>query len=371
MALVFTKNSTPFTLGVEVELQLLNHQTLELTPQAPELLEHVNHPRIIKEMFRSTIELVSGVAENAHEAIADIDDLTVRIKQWGDQNNVLFSSTGTHPTANFNDRVVMPSERYEELLDRNQWLIRRMAVYGLHIHIAMRDGDECIQFANYFLKQLPYFLALSASSPFWTGSDTGLDCVRPTMYESHPTSGMPYIAKSWDDLEAMYDELIRTKSIQSMKDIWWDIRPSPAYGTMELRMCDMPATRQELKAIVAFAHLLALHFDRTKPNEHSVPRRWLLRENKWRAIRFGTDAELISHEDLNVFALKDGLKQLLFEMSDLIAQLCYEEEAATLLDIVEHGNSAKRQRKIFNETGNLQDVIRHNVEEFALGRMKH
>lgn len=369
MALLFKKNETPFTLGVEVELQLLDANTLELTPRATDLLNDVVHPRIIKEMFQSTVELVSDVAQDAHNAIADIDDLIAQVRAWGDANGVVFSSTGTHPTGDFNDRVVMPSDRYEELLDRNQWLIRRMAVYGLHVHIAMRDGDECIQFANYFLQQLPYFLALSASSPFWNGKDTGLDSVRPTMYESHPTSGMPYIANSWADLEQLYDDLIATGSIQSMKDIWWDLRPSPGYGTIELRMCDMPATRQELKAIVAFAHLLALHFDRTKPSEYSVPRRWLLRENKWRAIRFGMDAELISHRDLSVFSLKEGLTTLLGEMQDIIERFGYQQEAATLLEMIEVGNSAKRQRKIFNASGDLTAVIRHNVEEFALGKM--
>lgn len=368
MALEFKGNDTPFTLGIEVELQLLDRLTLELTPRASELLAAVNHPRIIKEMFRSTVELVSGVAHDAHAAIDDIDKLISLVRDWGKSAGVVFSSTGTHPMADFQDRMIMPSERYEELLDRNQWLIRRMAVYGLHIHIAMRNGEECIRFANYFLRLLPFFLALSASSPFWTGADTGLDCVRPTMYESHPTSGMPHIAKSWGDLEQLYDDLIHTKSIQSMKDIWWDLRPSPGYGTLELRMCDMPATRKELKAVVAFAHLLALQYDRTGGDD-MVPQRWVLRENKWRSIRYGIDAELISHDDLSVYSMREGLYRMLDDMTDLTTRFGYEEEIQTLREIAEKGTSARRQRKIYAATGDLKEVIRHNVNEFALGTM--
>ncbi len=360
MGLVFKTNETPFTLGVEAELQLLDASTFELTPRASELLAATEHPQIIKEMFSSTVELVTGICEDAHQACAEIDFLKKKVVEWGDRNNVVFASTGTHPTGDFNERIVMPSERYVELLDRNQWLIRRMAVYGLHVHIGMRNGDECIQFANYFLKQLPYFLALSASSPFWNKSDTGLDCVRPTMYESHPTSGMPYLASDWRDLESLYDDLISTGSIQSMKDIWWDLRPSPNYGTLELRMCDMPATHDELSAIVALAHLMALDFDRKKSKEISVPKRWLLRENKWRAIRYSIDAELISHDNLSVFKLRDGLVDFLDNAGDLIDQYNYHKEVKVLKEILDNGNSAKRQRKIFEEKGELLSVARFN-----------
>lgn len=370
MGLSFKNNRTPFTLGVEVELQLLDGKTLELTPRASELLSAVEHPQIIKEMFSSTVELVTGVCKDAHQAAAEIDFLKRRILEWGNREGIIFASTGTHPTGDFNERIVMPSERYVELLDRNQWLIRRMAVYGLHIHIGMRNGDECIQFANYFLKQLPYFLALSASSPFWNKSDTGLDCVRPTMYESHPTSGMPYLANDWSDLENLYDDLVRTGSIQSMKDIWWDLRPSPGYGTLELRMCDMPATHEELAAIVALAHLMALDFDRKKTIETGVPKRWLLRENKWRAIRYSIDAEIISHEDLHVFSLREGLKEFLNEVKDLIQEYGYQDLENVMREILEFGNSAKRQRKVFEEKGDLLSVARLNAEEFALGKMK-
>lgn len=366
MSLFFKENSTPFTLGVEVEVQLLDATSLELTPRSMELLSKVEHPRIIKEMFQSTVELVTAVCENAHQVEEDIETLIQKIEAWGNENGVVFASTGTHPLADYNDRRIVPSERYQELLDRNQLLIRRMAVYGLHVHVAMRNGDECIQFTNFFLKQLPLLIALSASSCYWNKVDTGLAAIRPTMYESHPTSGMPFLAKDWKEFEDMYELLLKTKSIESMKDIWWDIRPSPGYGTMEIRICDVPATMKELKAITALIHLMALHFDRTKPAlDNNAPVRWILRENKWRAIRFGLDAEVIDHDSHEVVSLKSQLKNWLIETQDLCEALGYQKELNTLEELMQKGVSSDRQREVYKMTGSLQDVVALNVKEFS------
>lgn len=366
MSLFFKENSTPFTLGVEVEVQLLDAKSLELTPRSMELLSQVQHPRIIKEMFQSTVELVTDVCKNAHDVEADVESLIQKIEAWGKENEVVFASTGTHPLADYNDRRIVPSERYQELLDRNQMLIRRMAVYGLHVHVAMRNGDECIQFTNFFLTQLPLLIALSASSCYWNKVDTGLAAIRPTMYESHPTSGMPFLAKDWKEFEDMYGLLLKTKSIESMKDIWWDIRPSPGYGTMEIRICDVPATMKELKAITALIHVMALHFDRSKGAVGGdAPVRWILRENKWRAIRFGLDAEVIEHGTHEVVSLKTQLQNWLSETDDLCDALGYRNEFVTLENMMTKGVSSDRQRAVFSATGSLQDVVALNVKEFS------
>jgi carboxylate-amine ligase len=363
MNLEFKKNIKTGTLGVELEVQMIDPFTGQLVPRSEELLKAIKDPGIIKEMFLSTVEIVTGVCDTVRDVEADLLKKIEQIEKWGADQGVVFLSTGTHPMADFNDRVVHPSERYQELLDLNQWLIRRMAVYGLHVHIAMPNGDACIGALNRFLEDLPLFLALSASSPFWNGTDTGLMSVRPTMYESHPTSGLPYLTEDWADFQSYYNDLLSTRSIQSMKDIWWDLRPSPGYGTLELRMCDAPSNMEELLAIVALAQALATSYAADGYQSH-LPKRWILRENKWRAIRYGLDAELIDHATMEVKPMREVLA------SKLIALLPWfvHHESMQCLDILnrmlEFGVSADRQKRKFIETNSLMEVISMNSQEF-------
>ncbi|MCI0750389.1 MAG: YbdK family carboxylate-amine ligase, partial [Flammeovirgaceae bacterium] len=249
--LLFHENSETLTLGVELELQVLDRQALLLTPRAHEIIDHLSVPQLKHEFFQSTLEVITGICKDVHQAERELFANIQQVKKAAENLNLKISSTGTHPEADYRDRLVTPSPRYHELMDRNQWIIRRMAVYGMHIHIAMRAGDECIRFHNFFLNFVPHLIALSASSPFWQRMQTGLACSRPTMYESMPTSGMPYIVKKWKSFQNLYKSLVRTGSIDSMRDLWWDLRPSPKYGTLELRICDEPATLQEAMAIVA------------------------------------------------------------------------------------------------------------------------
>lgn len=363
MTLDFQENSKTGTLGVELEVQMIDPITGQLVPRSTDLLNAVKQPGIIKEMFLSTVELVTGVCDTVREVEIDLLGKIEQIEHWGAENNVVFLSTGTHPMAHFNDRIVHPSERYQELLDRNQWLIRRMAVYGLHVHIAMPNGDACIGALNRFLEDMPLLLALSASSPFWNGTDTGLMSVRPTMYESHPTSGLPYLCSDWKEFQSYYNDLLKTGSIQSMKDIWWDMRPSPGYGTLELRMCDAPSNIEELLAIVALAQALASSYAADGYQPH-LPKRWILRENKWRAIRYGLDAELIDHSSMQVKPMRDILAAKLRMLEPWFAHHESMDCLNTLKRMMDKGVSADRQKRKFIETNSLMEVISMNSQEF-------
>lgn len=371
MQLLFKKNEDTLTLGVEMEVQLLNRETLRLSPSAPDILKEINDDKLTKEMFRSTLELITGICSNVHEVSDDLGKTLSAVKKVCRQKGLFLAGTGTHPLADYNNRILSSSSRYNELLDRNQWLIRRMAVYGLHVHLGMKDGDECIRFNNFFLQFIPHLITLSASSPFWRGHDTGLSASRPTMYEAHPTSGLPVIVGSWKEFNDLYSLLIQTGSIQSMKDIWWDLRPSPGFGTLEIRICDGPATYMELKSIVAWIHLLAHwyrdHKDHLTSMLNDKPKDWILRENKWRAIRYGTAAEIISHETLQCISLADQILSWLDSFAPYVKSMGYEPYMECIQNIVEKGNSASRQRKIYQDTGDLHEVIRHNIFEFDNG----
>jgi carboxylate-amine ligase len=382
----FKNNAVPLTLGVEMELQVLDQDTLQLAPKAHEIMLMLNNEKLTKEMFRSTIEIITGICSNVQEVSEDLRETVNLVCGAGLQLGLRFSGTGTNPEGQYTDRIVSPSERYSELLDRNQWLIKRMAVYGLHIHIGMRSGEECIRFYQFFMRFVPHFIILSGSSPFWRGMDTGLNASRPTVYEALPTAGLPYLANDWNDFNRVYDAMLTTKSIQSMKDIWWDIRPSPGFGTLELRMCDGPATMVELEAIVAFAHLLSHWFDKNGQEyftrEQPVPERWVLRENKWRAIRHGTEADIIDNGTLVNIPFKNEMEKWVDILTPLSTQLGYQNHLETLMDIVYKGNSSTRQRRVmtlhnalkkigpenaFDAHYNLKKVSEHNVAEFEKG----
>jgi len=371
MILPFTQNEKTLTLGVEMEIQLLDPKTLRLTPKAPDILKLIEHEKLTKEMFSSTLELITGVCSTVHDVHDDLGYTLKEVSVACNAKQLLLAGTGTHPVADYNNRIISASPRYHQLLDRNQWLIRRMAVYGLHVHLGMKDGDSCICFNNFFLHFIPHLIALSASSPFWRGKDTGLAACRPTTYEAHPTSGIPVLVENWNEFNELYTQLLNTGSIESMKDIWWDLRPSPGYGTLEIRICDGPATMLELESIVAWIHLLAHwyedHAEEFAARNAPKPTEWVLRENKWRAIRYGMHAEIISHETLDTFKLSEHLRLWLDKLQPYIRSLGYEQYQDCLEQIITKGNSASRQRNIFNDSGDVFDVIRHNIAEFERG----
>ncbi len=368
--LVFKSNERILTLGVELEFQVIDNQSLLLTPRAHEIIERANHTQIKPEFFQSSLEIITGVCSTVFDAQKELKQLLGIVREKANEIDLKISSTGTHPEADYRDRLVTPSPRYNELMDRNQWIIRRMAVYGMHIHLGMRSGDTCICYHNFFLHFVPHLLALSASSPFWHSINTGLACVRPTMYEAMPTAGMPHLVNDWKGFEKMYNTLARTGSIKSIHDLWLDLRPSPEFGTLELRMCDEPATLAEAMAIAAFVQMLAYWYEDHQHEwelKHKTLKRWLFRENKWRAIRYGLKGEMIITTNKKTITVEDDIRFWLDRLAPYAKSLGYESYTATLHNILEKGNSSERQLAVFTQTNDLHEVIKHNVKEFEKG----
>lgn len=355
------------TLGVEIELQLINPATWNLSPRAEELLKATSHlPKVKPEFYLSTVEINTDICTDVQQVEKDLEETVAALKQAAGKLDILFSTTGAHPFAKYSDCIISPTERYLELIDRNQWLTRRMTVYGLHVHLGMASGDDCIRFNNFFMQFLPHLLALSGSSPFWQGTDTGLASCRPTTYEALPTAGQPYHSRNWHDFEHLYETLKKCGSIKTLKDLWWDMRPSPGYGTLEIRVCDGPATLYEAVAITAFIHTLAHWFAENGSWLESVtyPPEWLSRENKWRVIRYGMDAELVVNTDGKTKLLKEDIKEWLTKLQPCAERLGYQHYLANVWTIVEQGTSSCRQRNTYQKTGSFEEVVKHNVAEF-------
>ncbi len=363
--------SAALTLGIEIEIQLVDPGTMGLTARAPDLLRACEGiGRVEAEFFQSTVEVKTEICRDVHDAAATLTPDLRGLAGTAAALEIGLCTTGCHPFAKYSECNVTDTERYRELIDRHQWLTRRMTVYGLHFHLGMTSGEACIKFQNSLLPYLPHLLALSASSPFWQGQDTGLASCRPTTYEALPTAGQPYPIHDWAEFEELVHVLRRSNSIQSLKDLWWDIRPSAQHGTLEIRCCDGPATLAEALAITAFGHMLALLVSDRIAEQSSVPPppRWMLRENKWRAIRHGLDASIIIDTAGNTRLLRDDIDLMLAEMAPLSANLGYEEHMETLRDVLARGNSSARQRAVYARRGSLEDVVRFNVKEFCEGR---
>lgn len=362
--------SAPLTLGAEIELQLMDKQTLNLTPRAEEILKAtVASNKVKPEFYLSTLEINTGICQDVQSVESDFKDTLSYLTPIVDRLGIVMSTTGCHPFARYADCIISPTARYNELIDRNQWLTRRMTVYGLHIHLGMKSGDECIRFNNFFVRFLPHLLALSASSPFWQGDDTGLSSCRPTTYEALPTAGQPYSVTDWRDFENLYDTLTRCGAIRSLKDLWWDIRPSPGYGTLEIRVCDGLATLSEALAIIAFVHGLAHWFnDHGNWAEHvSIPPYWIARENKWRSIRHGLEADLITSTTGSFKPIRQDIEDWLVTIAPYTKKLGYEQYISNLREILYKGTSSERQRRVFQATSSLEAVAAHNVAEFQEG----
>lgn len=356
------------TLGAEIELQLIDPEHSNLVPKADILLKEAKTSlkKLKPEFYLSTLEINTNKCVDVQEIDNDLSESFSSLIEMGKKDNIVFATTGCHPFSRYADCVITPSPRYNELIDRNQWLTRRMTVYGLHVHIGMKNGDECIRFNNFFSQFTPHLLALSASSPFWQGEDTGLASCRPTTYEALPTAGQPYQVRNWREFEHLYYTLKKCNAIGSMKDLWWDMRPSPGFGTLEIRVCDGPATHAEAVAITAYIHMLAHWFkdnggwiDQIAPSPH-----WLARENKWRVMRYGLDAVLVTNIDGNTKPVRQDIEEWLTKTSGYMESLGYGKYIKTLREILVKGNSSMRQRAVFAASGSLEAVVKHNVREF-------
>lgn len=359
------------TLGVEIEVQLIDEKTLNLVPSAIEILQKIGNPQRVKpEIFQSMLEINSGICGDVHDIKSDLLPTIANFYDVCRDLRVYCSTTGTHPFANYSERVLYPSERYFTLIDRNQWIARRLSIFGLHVHLGMRSQEDCITFMNFFQHFLPHLVALSASSPFWQSNNTGLASSRLTVFEASPTSGHSQCISSWSEFEDQYSSLKKCGAINSTKDLWWDMRPCPHYGTLEIRICDGMATLHELLGITAFIHSLAHWFNGLSERErktlsYSQPLPlWLIRENKWRALRYGLDMEIITSPCGATQSIIDDIKSLTQLLKPVTDRLGYDEYMRYIEMIISRGNSAQRQLACFQDEQDYNRVVELSVLEF-------
>jgi len=366
------------SLGVEVELGIVDILTGELVPASNEIIDALlvnhpgadEHPTAKHELFLSTIEIITGVCMTPAEAHADLSATVKEIQAYLHPRGLALMGGGVHPFADPKSLVRSPSERYDALVERVQWPARRLQIHGVHFHVGVGSKEKAIQIMNQLINYLPHFVAISAASPFWEGEDTGLASVRTKIFEAMPTAGLPSHFRDWGAFETFIDTMLATNSIGSIREIWWDIRPHVVYGTLEFRMSDGMATLREVASLAALAQCLVEYLDQAieagrKPPE---PVGWVVRENKWRAARFGLDAVLVS-EDGATRPLRADIERLIEELRPIAVSLNCVEELEGLRQPLEHGASYERQRALINRGGTLRDVVTQLVDEFANDRI--
>ena len=367
MAINFTPSPEP-TLGVEVELQLVDLKTRELVPYGPAIFDMLDDDEHVKpELLKSTLELNTSVCHSVKEVRRDLTALVNKLQPLCDGLGCGMISAGTHPFSTWPGQEITEQDRYLELVERVQWPAQRLMIFGLHVHVGMDSGEKAVAVFNALTKHIPQFLALSASSPFWQGNDTGLASVRTKVFETLPTAGLPERLKNWSEFENFMNTLMAAEAIESIREVWWDIRPHPGFGTVELRMCDSLPTMDELIAMTAYMHCVTVWLGQAydkKGKPDPLDRHWITRENKWRAVRWGLDADLIIDDQGNKQKNSDRVREMLDNVEDISRQLNCEKELASVNEILKRGPSCQRQRSIYEKTGKLVPVVDALLEEW-------
>ena len=373
MPVDYTSSPRP-TVGVEWEFALVDQRTRDLSNTASQLFEAVHQSassvvdesKLHKELLRNTVELVTGVCESVPEAVDDLATTMRVVRKTAQSLGVDLYSAGTHPFAQWSLQLLTPGHRYEELISRTQWWGRQMLIWGLHVHVGVRRRDHVLPIVSSLLNQFPHLQALSASSPVWSGQDTGYASNRAMMFQQLPTAGLPFQFQTWEEYEQYVADAFHTGVIEHINDIRWDIRPSPSLGTVEVRVCDGVSNLRELSALTALTHCLVVDLDRRLDAGEELPTMppWHVQENKWRAARYGLDAEIILDAAGNERLVTDDLTDLLERLSPLARELGCEEELRLVEEIPKTGASYQRQRRVLDEThGNLVAVVESVVGE--------
>lgn len=365
------------SLGVEVEFELVDRGTRELTSAARSILEVMgaghpggDHPKAKHELFECTIEIITGICATVAEAKADLSATLSDVEALAGERGLALMCSGTHPFSDWRNQVVTANARYAELVDEMAWMAERLQIFGVHFHVGIRSAEKVVAIANAMSTYIPHLLALSASSPYWEGHDTGLASSRSKVFEGLPTAGLPEQIDDWPAFERFMGTLVSASAIKSVREVWWDIRPHPDFGTVELRMCDGIPTLREVAALAALSQCLVEWFDRADDRGEPlpIPREWILRQNKWRAARHGLDAELIVDEDGGCQPLRESVAALVEHLAPVADDLGCRAELLDVTTILDVGPSYRRQRRAAEAGSGLVDVVDLLVAELAADR---
>ncbi|MFD0791762.1 glutamate--cysteine ligase [Microbacterium insulae] len=368
--------SSRSSVGLEWELMLADGDTGDLAPRAPEVLADLEERTALErytvtgELLTNTVEVTSGIGDTVAAAVDDIADAIAAVRTETTPLGVELLCAGSHPFAQWYDQQITDKTRYHKLIERTQWWGRNMMIWGIHVHVGVDDVHKVFPIINALAVYLPHLQALSASSPFWAGERTGYASNRSLVFQQLPTAGLPWPLESWAEFEGYLDDLVRTGVMEDATEVRWDIRPAPRWGTIEVRACDGMSTLPELAAVAALVQSLVEHFSRELDEGRGIPQLqpWFVRENKWRAARYGLDARVIVDRDGTQVPVSEHLRDTLEQLEDIAVELKCVRELAGIRTILDEGASYARQLRVADAAdGDLREVVRHLIREFRSG----
>ncbi len=363
-----------FTLGVEEEFQIVHAETRELRSYVSQLLEEgKNHAilreRVRPEMHQSVVETGTGICRDIKQARAEITELRQTLVGLAKKDNLRIVAAGTHPFSDWKKQEITDGERYKVIVEDLQDVARANLIFGLHVHVGIKDRDMAMALANQVRYFLPHILALSTSSPFWLGRDSGLKSIRSEIFKRFPRTGIPGTFDSYAQFQQYVDLLVKTGCMDNAKKIWWDVRAHPFFDTVEVRVCDMTTRVDDTVAITALIQALMgkLYLLYRRNLGYREYARELIEENKWRAVRYGLDGQLIDfgkQEQVPIRALIGELLEFCSETAEIFGS---QDELDRIRRILAEGTSADRQLAVFAKTQSYQAVVDDLIEQSSLG----
>ncbi|HET9322644.1 MAG TPA: carboxylate-amine ligase [Gaiellaceae bacterium] len=355
----------PYTIGVEEEYMLLDAESFDLVQRIDTILAafvgHEDEARLKPELMQSTIEVATPVCRNAGEADHALRRLRSAIGAIASEHGLRMGSAGTHPFSLFERQRITSRDRYRTLVDQMQYVARRELIFGLHVHVAVDDPDKAIHVVNGVLNDLPLLLALSASSPFWRGEPTGLASTRQPIFAAFPRSGPPPRFRDYTEYAEVVGQLEKTGCIADYTHIWWDIRPHPRLGTVEIRICDCVTRVEDAVSIAAMCQALVKYYCELAETE-GVPsyHRILTSENKWLAVRYGLEAPImdLSTGHRNRVPVSQLVRRRLDDIEPHARELGSDRELEGITEILRRGNGADRQLRVYNANRDIVEVAR-------------
>jgi carboxylate-amine ligase len=356
----------PLTIGVEEEYMILDATTWALAPRFEDVLEAVRETpiagRVHPELFTSTVEAASGVCRTVDDVRADLGEVRRTLGERLEPLGLAIGGAGAHPFSRSEDQRVSPHDRYRHLVEQLQYVARRELVFGMHVHVAIPDEETCIQVMEALLVDLPVLLALSVNSPFWRGRETGLESTRTSVFAGFPRSGLPPRFDSYDDYADSVAWMEQAGSIGEYTHLWWDIRPHPRLGTLELRVPDVQFDLDSTLALAAFVQCVAKSALEDVAAGHP-PRshhRMLVAENKWLAGRYGVEAGLLDIASGSGVKIRadDLARRRLKELAPHARELGCWDALQGVESILARGTGAMRQRRVWGANGDLLEMMR-------------
>jgi len=369
MPLEIFNDSEAVSVGVELELQLISLSSFDLTPASPDLLHLLKRApfpgNVTPEITESMIEICTDVQRNHHGIEKQLQEIRDTLVTAADRLNIGICGGGTHPFQKWTDRKIYSKPRFKEVSQLYGYLAKQFTIFGQHVHIGCTSGDNALFLLHALSRYVPHFIALSASSPYVQGGDTLFNSARLNSVFAFPLSGRAPFLLKWDDFEHQYfAKMEKTGVVKSMKDFYWDIRPKPEYGTIELRVCDTPLTVERAAALAAYLQMLCAYLLEKREAAPAEDDYLVYNYNRFQACRFGLDGTVVHPKTYVGCSLREDILTSLRRMEPYAATLGSLEALSHLEQIAHEGNDAHYLRHQYDESGSTEGMVNAAIQRF-------